>query len=189
MGRQTRVHLIRHGETDWNRLGRLQGREDIPLNALGREQAQALAVSWPHGRPAALQASPLKRAWETAEVLGAAWNLRPEAEPAWVERDWGAASGLLNEERVARWGWAGPIPDWEPFENLKDRALAALNAWADRHAGKESAVVTHGAVINALLWLATCGRQGTGITTLANGSITTLVRVEGGWVSGAESAC
>src|SRR5690606_8898241 len=68
-------HVVRHGETEWNRLGRFQGQTDIPLNALGEAQAAALR---PHLRGLGftrIAASPLARARRTAEILNADLNL------------------------------------------------------------------------------------------------------------------
>ncbi len=86
-----RLLLIRHGETDWNASGRYQGQMDIPLNEAGIEQARILGCRLrnelsgsidPGGPPVsinAIYASDLARAWQTAEVVGAAWaRSRPE---------------------------------------------------------------------------------------------------------------
>ena len=61
-----RLLLVRHGETDWNAAGRIQGATDTPLNARGREQALALAGKLRYERPARLCTSPLRRARERA---------------------------------------------------------------------------------------------------------------------------
>jgi len=65
----TRILLIRHGETDWNRIHRFQGRSDVPLNQKGREQARALAVALKHEPITAIYSSPLVRAIETARLI------------------------------------------------------------------------------------------------------------------------
>ncbi len=65
-----RIILIRHGETEWNRLHRFQGRSDIPLNPKGNDQAFALALALKNETITAIYSSPLKRALETASNIG-----------------------------------------------------------------------------------------------------------------------
>jgi len=64
-----RILLIRHGETDWNRNGRFQGRSDLPLNQKGKDQAHALALALKDEPLTAIYSSPLTRARETARVI------------------------------------------------------------------------------------------------------------------------
>ena len=89
----TTIILIRHGLTDWNEEGRWQGNEDIPLNTTGIAQAQALGrrlASWPIE---SLYSSDLRRAAQTAAILGEAVDLQPIHDPSWRERDVGAFQG------------------------------------------------------------------------------------------------
>jgi 2,3-bisphosphoglycerate-dependent phosphoglycerate mutase len=72
----TTLLLVRHGETDWNASGRLQGHTDQVLNDLGRRQAVELADRLANDGVAALYASDLARARETAEILGRGWSFR-----------------------------------------------------------------------------------------------------------------
>ena len=65
----TRILLIRHGETDWNRVHRFQGRSDLPLNQEGRDQAHALALGLKDQSLTAIYSSPLARAVETARLI------------------------------------------------------------------------------------------------------------------------
>src|ERR1700712_4846322 len=100
----TTFYLIRHGETEWNLNGRWQGHADVPLNAVGRAQAQRLAE---HLRAKkmhfdALYSSDLQRAWETASAVGAALGLTPQPLPALREIDVGSWSGLTGSEVIAR---------------------------------------------------------------------------------------
>src|SRR5512145_36913 len=123
----TRICLIRHGETDWNATGRLQGREDIELNDLGREQALELADYFKTGSWNEIVSSPLKRALETAEILAGKLDLpRIIVRENFIERDYGEASGLAPEIRKSRFP-DGMIPGQEEFEQLRVRAFQALN--------------------------------------------------------------
>ena len=72
-----RLLLVRHGETDWNAAGRIQGCTDTPLNARGRAQALALAGRLRDERPQRLYTSPLRRARETAASRSAVSLLMP----------------------------------------------------------------------------------------------------------------
>ena len=73
------VHLVRHGETEWNRDGRCQGVTDIPLTPKGLSQAEAVAATFAAKRPGLILSSPLQRALETARRLPSrtAWAVKP----------------------------------------------------------------------------------------------------------------
>ncbi|MDD2213692.1 MAG: histidine phosphatase family protein [Oscillospiraceae bacterium] len=96
------IGFIRHGETDWARAGRLQGREDIPLNDKGRQQIEALARTLNGTDWGQIYCSPLSRTKESAAIIAAALNLDPPTVLAdLIERDFGQAAGLTLEERKA----------------------------------------------------------------------------------------
>src|SRR6476659_10216608 len=88
--------LVRHGETDWNAAGRLQGHTDRPLNDYGRTQAKRLAEQLAGDGIAAIYASDLSRARETAESLG----LPVLVDPDLREKNWGSWEGLTSDERL-----------------------------------------------------------------------------------------
>jgi uncharacterized phosphatase len=153
----TAVCLVRHGETDWNALGRLQGREDVPLNDRGREQArrsgEALRrYAWDH-----VLTSPLARARETATIIAAQVGAATVHEvPELVERDYGAASGLTRAEAALRFP-DGVVPGEEDCQAVRARCLPVVERWARRHPGGRLLVVTHDGVISALLAAASGG--------------------------------
>jgi len=175
---ETTLCLIRHGETDWNREGRAQGLEDIPLNDTGRDQARRLAARLA-GQPwTALYSSPLSRALETARIVGAATGLVPQVEPLLVERNMGAISGLTYAEREARFPGLplDAIPGVEPLEELTWRALAAVDRIARRHPGGRVLVVGHGGIFGALAL-----HLGGEAVRLPNTSLTWLAGAPGRW--------
>ena len=91
-----RVLLARHGQTDWNAAGKIQGVSDVPLNERGREQAAALAGRvLDAGAISAVYTSPLKRARETAEIIGRRLGLEPVPVGALTELNFGDWEGLL----------------------------------------------------------------------------------------------
>jgi len=164
----TRVLLIRHGETSWNREQRWQGHADIPLSDEGMEQAQRLArhLSSPAERFGngdairAVYSSDLRRASQTAEVLARALGLESCLDRGWREIDVGRWTGYRRDEIRARFGdeWrriaAGadlPRGGGETFAAFSSRVIAALEHLRRAHGRETVAVVTHGGVIRAAL--------------------------------------
>src|SRR5207248_2072590 len=98
--RMTTLLLVRHGETDWNAAGRLQGHTDRPLNDYGRQQARELGDRLAGDRIAAVYASDLVRARETAEILGERLGLVVVLDPDLREKNWGTWEGLTGDERA-----------------------------------------------------------------------------------------
>ena len=155
----TKLLLVRHGETDWNLDGRFQGHADPPLNATGRTQARELAAALAARSFAAVYSSPLRRAFETAEVIAESQGLRPIPIEGLREVDVGAWQGLSREEveqrfpqQFGRWlafgqGWE----DGETYDEMGRRVVAALVQLAGRHEDENLLAVTHGGPIRAAL--------------------------------------
>jgi broad specificity phosphatase PhoE len=154
----TTILLARHGETDWNREGRFQGWADPPLNATGRAQAVDLSVALMAEDLAAVYSSPLRRAYETAEVVAASRGLEPVTLEALREVDVGSWSGLTRQEierrfpdQYARWqdygqGWA----DGETYEAMAERVVRAVLELAASHDGERILAVSHGGPMRAV---------------------------------------
>lgn len=152
----TDLVLVRHGETEWNRLRRVQGRTDIPLNETGREQARDTAdrLRAAGARFDAVASSPLSRAAETAAIIADGLALGGvELLDELVERDYGDAEGLGDAEITARFG--GHLEARESREAVVSRVTPALLALAERHRGERVLVVSHGGVIGSLVREAT----------------------------------
>jgi broad specificity phosphatase PhoE len=134
----TTLLLVRHGETDWNAEGRLQGHADRPLNEYGRRQARALADRLAGDGIAAVYASDLSRAHETAEIIGERLGFPVVTDPDLRERNWGNWEGLTGAERdrVEHVG--------EPREEHTERVLRAVHRIAEAHPDERVVVVTHG---------------------------------------------
>jgi broad specificity phosphatase PhoE len=135
----TTLLLVRHGETDWNADGRLQGHTDRPLSDYGRRQARQLAGDLEDEELEAIYSSDLARARETAEIVGERLDLPVVLDPDLREKDWGTWEGLTSVERD-RVEFVG-----ETTEAHQERILRALRRIAERHAGDARVlVVTHG---------------------------------------------
>jgi 2,3-bisphosphoglycerate-dependent phosphoglycerate mutase len=157
----TRILLVRHGETDWNATGRIQGHNDTPLNAAGCLQAQRAAQRLAREPIRALYSSDLSRAFETATIIGASLGLTVVASPRLRERRYGAWEGLTAAEIQARYPelfaiWRSRSTDFAPPQGetrneLLTRALAELQLIARRHPNDAVVVVTHGGLCYVLI--------------------------------------
>ena len=155
----TTILLARHGETDWNAERRFQGHADPPLNATGRAQAAELASRLAGEALAAIYSSDLRRASETAAIVGARVGLPVIQERALREVDVGEWSGLTVDEVIERFpdgyarhrdggdGWT----EGETHEALSVRIVEAVRAIGAEHASESILIVTHGAALRALL--------------------------------------
>ena len=158
---ETTILLVRHGETDWNADGRIQGQTNSPLNERGRAQARALADELAGGRDsiAAVYSSDLDRARETAEILAARLDLPVVVDPALRERNFGSWEGLMLDELEERWpgAWARwrngneGEGDVEDHMALARRVRDAIHRLAAAHPGERILVVAHGGAMRVIL--------------------------------------
>ncbi len=153
---------MRHGESEANAFGRIQGRRDYPLNEAGRAQARAASAWFSDKGVASVLCSPLERACDTARIVASGLGLAPPSvEPALIELDTGPFSGMSMAEirerlpedyaRFQSSSWEG-VRGAESAESMRIRALQAwerLKAEALRSAGNVLAV-SHG---GTLQWL------------------------------------
>ena len=158
-----RFLLIRHGESMWNGERRIQGNQDPPLSPRGRRQAELLArrlgVHLP--RAAAVYASPLRRAVETAEAVRAATGLPVFPEPDLREMCLGKWEGMTVPEIQAAFpgtyeGWladplAHPAPGGEHLAAFARRVTDAFERMRVAHPGRDLMLASHGGPIKALL--------------------------------------
>ena len=147
----TFIALVRHGETDWNLHGRLQGSSDIPLNRTGRAQAREAAHHFTDRDWDLLVSSPLSRASETADIIGEHIGLtRSATYDDLAERHFGEAEGMTDWEAYHEWphGW---YPGLEPRSAVAERGLRTVRDLATDNPDSAIIVVTHGGVIRAIL--------------------------------------
>jgi broad specificity phosphatase PhoE len=168
----TTLVLIRHGQTDWNVEGRWQGQADPPLNNTGREQARHAAEHQRHLGFAALYSSDLRRAMETAQIIGAEMELDVIPEPRLREINLGRWQGMLSADILAQYPaefrrWhesplAAHPPDGEDIPTLAARVLEAINAIMARHPKQRVGIVAHELPIAVVL----CRSAGLGLANL-----------------------
>lgn len=148
----TELYLVRHGETDWNRDRRIQGRTDVPLNEAGRAQARAVARILARRSWDAVLTSPLSRARETAEIIAGVLELdAPEVFDGAMERDYGAAEGMNFAELQAQYPGEQRAPGAETRDEVAARVVPALLALAAERPGQSLLVVSHGGAIRSVL--------------------------------------
>ncbi|NLW08134.1 MAG: alpha-ribazole phosphatase [Clostridia bacterium] len=157
----TRVYLVRHGETEWNNLGRYQGHSDIALSSRGRRQAELLSQRFEKVHLDAAYASDLKRARETAITIVAPHNLEVKLEAGLREINFGAWEGLSYQEIIAafpqeweEWRYDPAnraVPGGESFQQVKERALAVFNKIVAKEKGRNILLVAHGGCLRALI--------------------------------------
>ena len=156
-----RLVLLRHGQTEWNLLGRAQGHADVPLDEEGRSQAEAVAPYVAAYGPTRLWSSDLARARETAAYVAAETGLGVETSEAFREYSVGERTGMTLAgfaeafpEQYAAWegGDREAVPGAETDGDVLARFLPALEkAIADLPAGECGVLVSHGAVLKMAL--------------------------------------
>ena len=161
-----RIILIRHGETEWNRLHRFQGRSDIPLNPKGNNQACALALALKNETITAIHSSPLVRAIETASHIGRFHPSTPLIkEPGLMEMDLGDFEGMEAQQWALRHqdfrkAWENnpatlSMPGGESLQEVQYRALNTLNRISESYGPDCTLLIcSHNFVIVSLLCFA-----------------------------------
>jgi broad specificity phosphatase PhoE len=164
---KTTIVLVRHGQTEWNRVERFRGRADVPLNQTGLAQAEAtgrrIATGW---KPVAFYSSPLSRAVCTAEAAARHFDLPVIVCEGLADIDYGQWQGLTPEQ--ARQGWPEAVKAWyeaphtvcipggESLEQLRKRAMVTVAELAGMHPGETIVFVGH-TVINRIILLGVLG--------------------------------
>jgi broad specificity phosphatase PhoE len=163
---QTRLILVRHGQTEWNRVRRVQGHTDTALDDVGRAQAVRVARRLAGEPIAAVYASDLRRAHETAQSIAAPRGIAVRTSPSFREAHYGLWEGMTVAEIEAQYPEAyrrwredslrNRAPEGETLEELQQRALAGAAEVLAAHGGEAVAIVAHGGSIRSLI----CGLLG-----------------------------
>jgi broad specificity phosphatase PhoE len=153
--------ITRHGETDWNQQGILQGWTDVTLNAPGRRQAREMAVRFDRTGFSTVWSSPLLRARETAEIIAPLIRLPfPSLHSGLMERNFGVFQGVPKSELaelnpvelqlILKRNPDGHFEGGETMDEFADRVLAALVDIGRESAGAMALIITHGWVMDVL---------------------------------------
>jgi len=157
----TKVILVRHGQTEWNILGRYQGHSDIDLSTLGVEQANLLAQRLTKEKIDAIYTSDLKRAIKTAECIANTHQLPVHNIPELREISFGDWEGL--DYHTINLKWPGEverffknadsvvIPNGETFCEVEERACNVVQRIIEQHPDQTILIVSHGGTIRTLL--------------------------------------
>lgn len=157
------IYLLRHGETDWNQEGRLQGHTDIPLNQNGRIQINYAAevLTNLHVGIDLIISSPLSRAYESAGIVAERLSYEKDniiIEPLLIERCFGVGEGLTIVERQEKYP-NDIYPEMESYEDLIERAHSVFDKIVRSYKDSENVlVVAHGAILYAMLTAITDGK-------------------------------
>lgn len=153
--------LVRHGETAWNRDGVVQGRKDIELSELGRQQAELVALALKDEPIEGIYSSPLKRALETARAIARNHQAPLELDACLIELDAGELDGLTYQEMRSGYSeflkeWArdaGPVklPGGECLQELQDRAWPSIERIKAKHPKGTVVVVSHNFAILTII--------------------------------------
>ena len=160
--KNTTILLIRHGETAWNAVRRLQGHIDIPLNEEGERQAGALGHALAAERVDAIISSDLQRAMQTAQGVASHYDgATVQTDAQLRERCYGVFEGMLYADIERQYPddyalWQARDIDAvmppgervaESFRQFYQRSIAGISHWAGRHPGQTIVVVAHGGVL------------------------------------------
>ena len=157
----TRLVVVRHGRTEWNRVERFRGRADIELDEVGMKQAEATAGRIAEWQVSAIYSSPLRRALATAEVLARRFDLEVKLLPGIIDIDYGEWQGLSPDEAAAKDGalysrWLksphkAKFPGGESLAEVRERAASAVDTLITRHPRETIALVSHKVVCQILI--------------------------------------
>lgn len=182
----TRLVVVRHGETAWNRDTRIQGHTDIPLNERGLWQATRTGLALREEGVVAVYSSDLLRASRTAQAIAEACEVPLHFDEQLRERHFGRFEGLTHDEILAQSPeegrrWRERDPEYGPqggetLQDFYDRCMAVAERLSRRHEGETIVLVAHGGVLDCFYRAATH----VGLTTprswqIANASINRLI--------------
>ena len=171
------IALTRHGQTDWNAAGRMQGTSDIPLNNTGREQALASSARFAGAGWRYVVTSPLSRAAETGRIIADGLGIAVSGVYSDLqERHYGEAEGRTDDEAAALWP-DGEFPGLESRDDVADRGLDSLADIERDLPGSAVIVVAHGTLIREVLRRLTTAP----IPSILNGATSTVEHSGGSW--------
>ncbi|AZU61725.1 histidine phosphatase family protein [Neobacillus mesonae] len=176
----TTICIVRHGETDWNAAGRLQGSTDIPLNAKGVQQAKESGRFLQNSHWDVIITSPLSRARRTAEIINENLNIPLVVMEEFKEKYFGDVEGMTFEERRVAFP-DRQYPNQEEDSAFSNRLMAGLEKINQTYKDQKVLLVAHGAVISAILAKLSNGGLGDGMTKIENACINEIQFCDSCW--------
>ncbi len=179
----THLYIARHGETEWNRIKRLQGRLNSPLTDTGVEQARELADQVSKLKINRIIHSPLGRARDTAILCAESINVDCSSEESLVERDFGDWQGQLFDEFRSLSEFSDVFlhctqtapPNGESGIDCGNRLRTALENIAQTHRGESILIITHGDMIRCFMNMMGQTAQVDAYSQFGNGQLFPLV--------------
>jgi phosphoserine phosphatase len=161
MAEVTRIYLVRHGTTDWNKEDIFRGRVDCKLNETGREEARALERYFRPINLDAVYSSPLSRAADTAQELALRRGLEVCLDPAFIDMDFGEWHGLSLKSVMEKYPglyriWRerpqeSGFPGGETLRQVRNRAWERFRVLADENRGRTLLIVSHRVITKVLI--------------------------------------
>ena len=157
----TRFILMRHGQTQWNREERVRGRADLALDETGKRQAEAAALRLKEEHAVAVYCSPVRRAVQTAKIVGEKLSLPVQPLEGLIDLDFGSFEGLSGEEATKQYPelyrlWLQRpeqvrFPGGEGLEDVRQRFMPAVEQLAAKHQDQAVILVSHKVVCQLLM--------------------------------------
>jgi len=157
----TRFILMRHGQTQWNREERFRGRADLALDETGRKQAEVAALRLKEEHAVAVYCSPIRRALQTAKIVGEKLSLPVQPLEGLIDLDFGSFEGLSGEEATKQYPelyrlWLQRpqevrFPGGEGLEDVRQRVVPAVEQLEAKHKDQTVILISHKVVCQVLM--------------------------------------
>lgn len=157
----TSIYLVRHGQTAWNKEEIFRGRTDVPLDETGLKQAELAGKYFKGMEIYAIYTSPLSRALQTAQEIAQFYNLKVQPLPGIIDMSFGKWEGRPhqeireNDKEIYRQWVEEPhlvrLPGGEGLDDVRVRAMAAMEEVIRNHPGKTLVLVSHRVVCKVLI--------------------------------------
>jgi broad specificity phosphatase PhoE len=157
----TSIYLVRHGQTAWNKEEIFRGRTDVPLDETGLKQAELAGEYFKGVEIHSIYSSPLSRAWQTAQKIAQFHQLKVELLDGILDMSFGDWEGhahqeirKMDSETYRRWvdfPHLVVLPGGESLDDVKGRAMVALEEVIRKHSGKTLVLVSHRVVCKVMI--------------------------------------
>lgn len=157
----TKIYFVRHGESEWNIINKVQGQKNSLLTDNGKEQAEKLANRLKNHNIDIIYSSDLTRAYETAVTIGNKKNMEPIVNKNLQEMNFGIWEGMLfsdikskYKEDYLKWVKSPElleIPEGENIQDLEKRVGKEIKQIIEKHKGQNILIVSHGTALKTMI--------------------------------------